>query len=85
VNSAIGASKLRAVVGHHLVAALHGAHRGGDGAAAGVFEGSPGAAPAAGRHADARTSCTAPSASVMIQWRLSSCAATLPVLRMVMW
>jgi hypothetical protein len=31
-----------------------------------------------------RTSCTRPCASVMIQWRLISCAATVPALRMVM-
>src|SRR3989304_4138052 len=28
-----------------------------------------------------RTSCTRPCESVMIQWRLTSCAVTLPVLR----
>jgi hypothetical protein len=30
-----------------------------------------------------RTSCTRSSASVMIQWREINCAATVPVLRMV--
>lgn len=77
--------EVRTVLGHHLVGAFHGANRRGEDRAAGIFKSLTGLEQRLlADDAKARTSCTSLWASVMIQWRETSCAAMLPVFSMVM-